>query len=437
MVKLFGTDGVRGKAGEYPMVPEFALKFARVAGAELAKKHKRVAIGRDTRISGNMLESALVSGFNAVGVDVVLLGVLPTPVMTSSVSGLNVDLGVMITASHNPYYDNGLKLITGDGGRFSSEVTNRMESLILDENYGTPTFDGAKNEENKEVIGKYIQGVMKIVPSLKGLRVVLDCANGAFYNILSEVFKDLGAGVIVLSDKPDGYNINKDCGSMHPETMCETVVNSNAHLGIAVDGDGDRIVVCDEKGKRVDSDQVVAFLAKSLGVSDAVATIVSNLGLKLFCESAGIKYYETPVGEAYVIEKMKEIGAKVGGEESGHMVLLEHSKTGDALVVALVIASKLLESGKKMSEIFPLFQPYPKRREDVVFSKKENMSVAVKSEEVQNVIEECRKIMGDKGKVLVRPSGTEPKVQVWVWGENQEQVVEMNQKIAAEVKRFA
>lgn len=436
MTKLFGTDGVRGKAGEFPMVPDFAMKLAQAAGIGIS----RVAIGRDTRISGQMLESAMVAGFASVGVDVVLLGVLPTPAMTSILASLNVDLGVMITASHNPYYDNGIKLMNGVGDKLSQVETSRLEDLLGDcrASARNDVFGGVVC--NNKVVNQYLEKVSKIVPSLKGLRVVLDCANGAFSEILPAVFKDLGAGVIVLNNQPDGYNINKDCGSMHPEIMCKTVVESKAHLGIAVDGDGDRIIICDEKGSILDGDQIIAFLAKNfkesgkLKANAVVATIVSNFGLEKFCRSLGIDYYQTAVGEMHVIDKLKELGANVGGEESGHMVVTDYSKSGDGLVVGLIVASGLLQSGKKMSELFPVFEAVYKKRMDVKFAVKENMAKAI--EKTQNVIEECAVALGNKGKILVRASGTEPKIQVWIWGEDKNLVDELNAKIASEIEKF-
>ncbi|MDR1025998.1 MAG: hypothetical protein LBL47_01235 [Lactobacillus sp.] len=445
MARLFGTDGIRGVAGQWPMVPEFALKLAKAAGVKLATKHKKVAICRDTRISGQMLESAMAAGFASVGVDVVSLGVLPTPAMSNIVADLGVDLAVIITASHNPYGDNGIKLINGDGYRFDKELLYGLEDMVAGDELACTVQMGSlavKDDAEKA----YIDRIMQILPGnnpLKGLKVVVDCANGAFYDILPMVYKHLGAGVITLGNEPDGYNINKDSGSLHPENMCDTVVKGFAHMGIAVDGDGDRIIVCDETGKVIDGDQIIAFLANTLkeqgklGANTVVTNPLSNPGLGLYLKSKDVNYVKAGMGEPNIIVKMQELGSNVGGEECGHIVLLDYAKSGDALATSMVVAYGLLQSGKKMSEIFPMFPFMPKKRHDVKFAKKENMQVSVDDEKVKAVVAECEAVLGERGRIMVRPSGTEPKVQVWVWGENPEQVDELNAKIVAEIEKFA
>lgn len=444
--KLFGTDGVRGIANEFPMTAEFAFRLAQTLGKLVCIKQKRAAIAKDTRLSGDMLESALIAGFTSMGIDVVKLGVVPTPLLTAQVENLKVDMAVMITASHNPYYDNGIKLINATGDKFSDEETAKIEKLLnADE-----TFEHDKNtigrifEDNKS-IAAYMENARKIVPdfnALKGLRVVLDCANGAFSKIMPQIFKDLSAGIITLSASPDGRNINMNCGSQHTENLQKVVRESNAHIGIAVDGDGDRIIICDEKGKRIDGDQIIAYLAtyfKKEGLlknNAVVATIWSNLGLEKYLHSLGINYYRSAVGERYVIEKMRETGANVGGEESGHMVLADYAKTGDALLTALVISHGLIKSGKKMSEIFPLFENCPCKITSIRFKSVEEIAVAIDSSIVQNTIEDAKQKICGQGSVIVRKSGTEPVIKVRVEGEDATLVKSLSNIIVTEIEKY-
>lgn len=362
--KLFGTDGVRGVANVYPMTAEFAVKLGMACGQEICRNKRRAAIGRDTRISGEMLEAGLTAGLTAAGIDVVKLGVLPTPAVTSVTPELGVDMSFMITASHNPYQDNGIKLITAEGDKFSDEVTSRLEELIAADSFELEGCRLGTVSENKEAVVLYLEKAKSFIESdrpLKGLRVVLDCANGVFADIMPQVFKDLGAGVITLGNRPDGYNINKDCGSQHPEKMFETVRDAHAHLGIAVDGDGDRIIVCNEKGEKVASEQLIAFLAETLkeegkyNGNAVVSTVLSNTALERYIRSLGMEYYSTKVGERAVIAKMQEVGCSIGGEESGHVVVADYGKTGDGMVAGLLLSLGLLKSGRKMSEIFPRF----------------------------------------------------------------------------------
>lgn len=444
--KLFGTDGVRGVANVYPMTAEFALKLGMAAGQLICTKTGRVAIARDTRISGEMLEAALSAGFNAAGVTVLKLGIIPTPAATMLTPSLNVDMTVMVTASHNPYQDNGIKLINAEGDKFSDEETNRIEAAITANEFNLNPAKIGVSEFITDAVAGYVDKVLEAAEGdapLKGLRVVLDCANGVFSKILPEVFKSLGAGVIILGNEPNGKNINLDCGSQHTEKMIETVKNAHAQLGIAVDGDGDRIIVCDELGNRLDGDQIIAFLVKCLKESDklkgsaAAATIVSNPGLDRFLESIGVKCVRSAVGERYVIEEMRKHGSNIGGEESGHMVLADYGKSGDALAAALVLSQGLLKSGKKMSELFPLFTPMFRKRVDSKFSTKEAMSAAFEQPEFQKAIKQAEADIVGKGKVLVRKSGTEPKIQVWVWSDNVELAESANAAMVAVLEKSA
>lgn len=444
--KLFGTDGVRGVANEFPMTAEFAFRLAQTLSTLVCTDRKRAALAKDTRISGDMLEAAMIAGFTSMGVTVVKLGVVPTPLLTSQTENLNVDMAVMITASHNPYSDNGIKLITRHGNKFSDAKTLEIENLLMSDKVFEHSKDNiGKVFDDDKAIPAYMENALKIAPNfnaLKGLRVVLDCANGAFSKIMPQIFKDLGAGVITLADAPDGYNINKDCGSQHTEKMQEVVTDSHAHLGIAVDGDGDRIIICDENGKRIDGDQIIAFLATYLQQEGllkgnaVVATIWSNLGLEKYLHSLGIDYHRTAVGERYVIDKMIETGANVGGEESGHMVLSDYAKTGDALLTGLVISLGLLKSNKKMSEIFPLFQNCPCKISNIRFKSAEDVSIAMESTLVQDCIAQSKQKIEGKGSIIVRKSGTEPVIKVRVEGEDNDLVENLSNLIVTEIEKY-
>ena len=443
---LFGTDGIRGVANEFPMTAEVAFRLAQVLSVQVCTITKRVAIAKDTRISGDMLEAALVAGFTSSGVDVVKMGVVPTPLVTSQVKNLNVDMAVMITASHNPYQDNGIKLINHRGDKFDDNQTAEIERMLTSTDEFVPSKDAiSKVYGDAQSIEHYMENARNVAPNynaLKGLRVVIDCANGVFSKIMPQIFKDLGAGVITLSDAPDGYNINKDCGSQHTEELQNVVVNSKAHLGIAVDGDGDRIIICDENGNRIDGDQIIAFLAtyfhkhQMLKGNAVVATIWSNLGLEKYLHRLGIHYYRSAVGERYVIEKMREFGSNVGGEESGHMVLSDYATTGDALITAIIISLGLIESSKKMSEIFPLFEKCPCKITNIRFLSVGEAVYALDAAPVQRVIESAKNEIEGKGSVIVRKSGTEPVIKVRVEGEDEDLVNDISQKIVFEISKY-
>lgn len=441
--KLFGTDGVRGVANVYPMTADFAMKLAMAAGELVCKGKKKAAIGRDTRVSGEMLEAALTAGFTAAGVDVVRLGVLPTPAVTTLTPDLGVDMAVMITASHNPYYDNGIKLVAADGNKFSDEMTAALEEKISRGDFALSPEKIGRISEDVSAVEKYIEVAKSTAPSgqpLSGLKVVLDCANGVFSAIMPEVYRELGAEVISMSCEPDGTNINKDCGSMHPQKMMAKVVESGADLGIAVDGDGDRIIVCDEKGQKVNSEQVIGFLAEYLEQKGelkgraVVSTVLSNTALERFVRSKGLPYYSTPVGERHVVAKMKEVNGAVGGEESGHVVAMDYCKSGDALVVSLILSQGVLQSGRKMSEIFPLFAFDPFEFVNPRFESREQVKELVKNEAFVQLVEECKKEIGDEGRVVIHPSGTEPLIRVWVSGKDAALVKKLSAKLVAKLE---
>lgn len=393
-----------------------------------------------------MLESALIAGFTSMGVNVIKMGVVPTPLLTAEVGSLNADMAVMITASHNPYHDNGIKLVNNSGDKFSDEKTAELEKLLTSDMVFTQNKENiGRVFEDEKSIPAYMANARSIAPNtnaLKGLRVVLDCANGAFSKIMPQIFKDLGAGVITLADAPDGYNINKDCGSQHTEKMQQVVTDSHAHLGIAVDGDGDRIIICDENGTRIEGDQIIAFLAtyfkheNMLKGNAVVATVWSNLGLEKYLHTLGIDYYRSAVGERYVIEKMRQTGANVGGEESGHMVLSDYAKTGDALLTGLIISLGLLKSGKKMSEIFPLFAKCPCQISNLRFKSPEDVNTAFASSIVQQIIADSEQKIKSSGSIIVRKSGTEPMIKVRVEAEDNQLVEEISNAIVTEIEKY-
>ena len=319
--KLFGTDGVRGVANVFPMVPDFAMKLAMACAVTICTNHRKVAIAKDTRISGDMLEAALIAGFTASGVEVVSLGVLPTPALTMLTPELKVDMSVMITASHNPYHDNGIKLIGADGNKLSDAQTSRIETLVAENAFTLNPDALGRVQFDNTAIARYEQKIKSLFQGspLKNMKIVLDCANGAFAAFAPELLRSLGAEVIAIGNAPDGCNINMGCGSTATQLMQETVVSTNSDMGIALDGDGDRIIVCDEKGNRLDGDQILAFVAtylhqhNLLKANSVVATVWSNLGLEKYLQTLGIKYFRTAVGERHVTEKMREIGSNFGG----------------------------------------------------------------------------------------------------------------------------
>lgn len=444
--KLFGTDGIRGVANVYPLTAEFCLKLAVALSRSVCKNHKRAALACDTRISGDMLKSALSAGFTSQGIDVLDLGVIPTPLCTTLTPKLNVDMSIMITASHNPYQDNGLKLISASGDKFSDAESAAVEKLLTEDFVSeySPDSIGRITVINTG-LENYLQTVSRMArkDALNGMKIALDAANGAFSAIMPEIYRFLGADTVILGAEPDGYNINRDCGSQHTELLSRTVRENGCNLGIAVDGDGDRIIICDENGTRLDGDQIIAYLATYFKKHDrlknntAVATIYSNLGLGEYLKNQDIDFYTSAVGERYVIEKMKETGACVGGEESGHMVLSDYSLTGDALLASVIICLGIKESGKKVSEIFPVFQPFPCEKHNLRFDSKNAVSDTLEQKDVQNCIAQIEKELAGHGRIIVRKSGTEPVLRLKVEDKNAEQTVLQTEKLLQCLKKFA
>lgn len=442
--KLFGTDGIRGKANTFPMTVDVALRLGQAAGLYFRRGAHRhsVVLGKDTRLSGYMIESALVSGFLSAGMDVILVGPLPTPAIAMLARSLRADLGVMISASHNPFGDNGIKLFGPDGFKLSDEVEAEIESMMaqdLTNQMASPEEVGRASRLN-DAAGRYIESAKAAFPKgsrLDGLRIVLDCANGAAYRVAPAALWELGAEVIKIGCEPNGVNINAACGSTHPETLQRAVLEHGAHLGIALDGDADRLIIVDEKGEIVDGDQIlgliVLFLQKNerLGSNDAVATIMSNLGLEKKLAEHGITLHRTAVGDRYVVEKMREQGIKLGGEQSGHMILSDFATTGDGLIAALQVLAVLVEEGKPASEILRVFEPYPQLLRNVRYQGGDPLST--------EMLAEARKAaetrLGSTGRLVLRKSGTEPLIRVMAEAEDHALVEEIVASICDAVQR--
>lgn len=425
--KLFGTDGIRGKANSFPMTVDVALRLGQAAGLYFRRGVHRhsVVLGKDTRLSGYMIESALVSGFLSAGMDVILVGPLPTPAIAMLTRSLRADLGVMISASHNPFGDNGIKLFGPDGFKLSDEDEAEIEALMaedLNARMAPPESVGRASRLN-DAAGRYIEAAKASFPKksrLDGLRIVLDCANGAAYRVAPTALWELGAEVIKIGCEPNGVNINAECGSTHPEALRKAVLANEAHLGIALDGDADRVIIVDEKGQIVDGDQIlgliVLFLQKNdrLGSNDAVATIMSNLGLEKALAARGITLHRTAVGDRYVVEKMREQGIRLGGEQSGHMILSDFATTGDGLIAALQILAVLVEEGRPASEILRIFEPYPQLLRNVRYAGGDPLA----TETLAAARREAEEMLGNRGRLVLRKSGTEPLIRVMAEAED-------------------
>jgi phosphoglucosamine mutase len=442
--KLFGTDGIRGRANQEPMTAETVLRIA-MAAASLFRRgeHRhRVVIGKDTRLSGYMLEPALTAGFIAKGMDVILLGPLPTPAVAILTNSLRADLGVMISASHNPYQDNGIKLFGPDGFKLSDELESQIEALTEQNTTDlTPPEQLGRASRLDDAIGRYVEYVKATFPAglrLDGLKIVVDCANGAAYKVAPTVLWELGAEVIPVAVNPDGKNINDHCGATHPDLMRETVLLHQADVGIALDGDADRLIMADEKGQRIDGDQLLALIAENwskagrLKGNGIVATVMSNMALERFLAAQKIALHRTPVGDRYVVESMRSKGCNVGGEQSGHIVLNDYSPTGDGLIAALQVLAVICERKKKVSEVCNLFKPLPQ----ILVNVPAPPSVLEKSS-VKLAIEQAEKKLNGNGRVLIRKSGTEPLIRVMAEGDDEKLVQTLVEDIAGAIKKEA
>ena len=425
--KYFGTDGIRGLTNSFPMTTETALRLGMAAGRYFVRHTGRhsVVIGKDTRLSGYMIESALVAGFTSVGMDVFQFGPLPTPAVALMTRSLRADLGVMITASHNPYHDNGIKLFGPEGKKLDDETELKIEALMdggLDENLAAPA-DLGRAKRIDDAQARYVEIVKSTFPrsrNLSSLRLVIDCANGAAYKVAPTALWELGADVIPIGVEPNGFNVNEDCGSTAPARLAKEVVKYRADLGIALDGDGDRLILCDEKGRIIDGDQILAMLAThwhrsgELAKPAIVATVMSNLGLERYLAGEGIAMERTQVGDRYVSERMKETGINLGGEASGHVVMPDFAPTGDGLIAALQVLRVLIDAGEPASTVFRVFKPAPQLLENV-HVKKGQKPLAIES--VKAAIAEAESRLGTNGRLLVRASGTEPVIRVMAEGE--------------------
>ncbi len=445
MGKLFGTDGVRGVANEYPMTAEMALNIGR-ATAHLFKRKghaPKILIGKDTRLSGYMFENALVSGICSMGVDAIMVGVIPTPGIAFLTSSMRVDAGIVISASHNPFQDNGIKIFSDDGFKLPDEKELAIEAMIFANNmqklHPSPSELG-KAYRMDDARGRYIVFLKHSFPrefTLEGTKVVLDCANGATYRVAPDTFFELGAEVTTLFDDPDGKNINVKCGSQHPETLSAEVLKKGADVGFAFDGDGDRLIAVDEKGTVLTGDQIIAVCANvmkkegSLTNNLVVRTVMSNIGLSVALKNMQIDSVMTKVGDRYVLEEMQAKGGAIGGEESGHIIFLQHHTTGDGILTALQVLSAMKKEGKPLSTLAKIMQVFPQSLINVDTKSRPEISTVP---EIVSAIKAVEKKLGDKGRVLVRYSGTQNMCRVMVEGPTKEETIEYCKQIADVVR---
>ncbi len=439
----FGTDGIRGTSNRFPMTPEVAMRAGMAAGKYFRNGDRRhaVVIGKDTRLSGYMIEPALVAGFTAVGMDVYLMGPIPTPGVAMMTRSLRADLGVMISASHNSYQDNGIKLFGPDGYKLSDAVEVEIERL-MDEGLATglaQPVDLGRAKRIDDAQARYIELCKGAFPRhlrLKGLRIVVDCAHGAAYKVAPTALWELGAEVIPIGVEPNGFNINKETGSTHPNAMAKAVKEYRADVGIAFDGDADRLVMADEKGRIVDGDQLMALIASNwhkhnrLRGGAVVATVMSNLGLERFLTEQGLRLERTKVGDRYVMERMREGDFNLGGEQSGHLIMSDFSTTGDGLLAALQVLAVMVETDQPMSKLAHTFTPVPQILENVRFTS----GKPLEDERVQAALREAESVLGDKGRLVVRPSGTEPLIRIMAEGDDATLVRTLTQEIASVVR---
>lgn len=439
MTKLFGTDGIRGAANSGPLTPDNALKTAQAVARYFHRgDHRHTAvIGKDTRLSGYLLEPALTSGFVSMGMDVVLVGPMPTPAVAMLTRSLRADLGVMISASHNPYQDNGLKFFAPNGMKLSDEIEKEIEDLIASDlsQYLATSDHLGRVRRLEDAPGRYIEVAKATFPRRKrldGLKIVVDCAHGAAYKVAPSVLWELGAEVIALGVEPNGTNINDKVGATATDAMQQAVIDHQADLGIALDGDADRLIIADEKGQRIDGDQLMGVIAASwhrqgkLSKPGIVATVMSNLGLEEYLKSENITLHRTKVGDRYVLEKMRQDGYNLGGEQSGHIILSDFTTTGDGLIAALQFLSVLAEEEKSVSEICGVIQPYPQLLKNVRYQAGTD---PMQNVAVQAAIEECEAALVGHGRLLIRKSGTEPVIRVMAEGQNQGEIEKLVQHI--------
>lgn len=441
--KYFGTDGVRGTANKEKITADLMLKIGQAAGIKFQRgDHKhRVLIGKDTRLSGYMIENALTAGFVSMGMDVILVGPVPTPAVAMLIKSMRADLGVMISASHNKYQDNGIKFFDHEGYKLSDDIEHEIEELLekdLSKHLATSDKIG-KATRIEDASGRYIEYIKNTFPrnkTLEGFKIVIDCANGSAYKVGPTILWELGAEVVTIGASPNGFNINENCGSTHPETLAKAVVKNKADIGLALDGDADRLVICDSKGNVIDGDQVIALIANymrkknSLKGGGVVTTKMSNLGLEQYLETLKLKLKRTDVGDRYVSEYMRKHGFNLGGEQSGHIILGDFSTTGDGLMAALQVLAALSEYGSDFNKAFAAcFKPLPQVTRNVALTKVIDLNNA----ELVNIIKEIEEKLGSDGRVLVRKSGTEPLIRVMIEGKKLNEINRYADRIANKI----
>lgn len=447
--KYFGTDGIRGRANQFPMTVDIAQKVAMATARVLGKNlsHSRVVIGKDTRLSCYMLEQALTSGFLAMGMDVVLTGPIPTPSIAVLTRSLRADVGVMISASHNAFEDNGIKLFGADGYKLADSVELEIESLIdspdlLSEHLASPEKIGRASRMD-DAVGRMVEYVKSSFPrkqNLDGIKIVIDCANGAAYKVAPQTLWELEAKVIQIGTSPNGKNINLECGATDTKALQAKVLEEKADIGIALDGDADRLILVDEKGKRIDGDQIIALLAtymknnNLLRHNTVVTTVMSNLGFERYLNSIGVSLERTGVGDRYVVEKMRAGDYNLGGEQSGHIIMSDYCSTGDGLLTALQVLAVIKESGKKASEVLNVFQPIPQVLKNVKF---QNGLKPLDNSEVKEAISLAEQSLANKGRLLVRASGTEPLIRVMAEGDDSALVTQVVNDVCDVISRVA
>jgi len=446
MGKLFGTDGIRGVANIFPMTPEMVLSIgkatAHVFKEKCGKKKPKFVIGKDTRLSGYMIENALASGIVSVGADVLLVGPMPTPAIAHLTKALNADAGIVLSASHNPAEDNGIKIFSENGHKLSDNVEDEIEKYVLSGKIKTEHIKGdliGKAHRVDDAKERYIEFAKASVESMsmKGLRAILDCANGAAYNTAPHILSELGVEVVVLNDRPDGLNINLDCGALHPEKMMEVVKEENAHIGIALDGDADRVIVCDENGKSVDGDHIIAICAinmkekGTLKKNSVVVTIMTNKGFDIAMAKERIKVVKTKVGDRYVVDEMRKKGYVLGGEQSGHIIFSNYTTTGDGMISALQLLRIMKERGKKLSKLAECMTSLPQVLVNVDVKEKKDISKL----KVNKNIKDAESKLGEKGRVLVRYSGTQNLCRIMIEGENKREIQKIADDIAKTMKK--
>ena len=445
MGKLFGTDGIRGIANEYPMTSEMALKIGRAVTRYFTsdRHNPRIVIGKDTRISGSMFENALVSGIYSAGGSVLQAGVMPTPGVAFLTVSENADAGIVISASHNPYYDNGIKIFGPSGFKLSDREEAQIENLILNESKAAASIAGSGSgyaSELKDAEKKYINFLEStLIKDLKGIKIVIDCSNGATYRVAPKIFTKLNAEVDALFVNPDGKNINASCGSQHPQSLKQRVKLNGADIGLAFDGDGDRLIAVDERGNVISGDQILAVCAKvmqqkgTLQKNLVVITVMSNLGLRLALKNLGIKYLMAQVGDRYVLEQMKTSGAVLGGEDSGHMIFLNHHTTGDGILTALQLIAAMQIESRPLSELSQIMDVFPQVLVNIEVKEKPDLKSIP---ELEAVIKSVEASLGEEGRVLVRYSGTQPLCRVMVEGPTKAKTKEYCNRIADIVKEI-